>query len=88
MKLVKYDGNWADEMDISGFRVFTNEAWNEYLEAWGKEEYPYSFYVGTNEEVEIYDFEELVRDFTVKDITDKEAAVIVKFFGKDYGFFP
>jgi hypothetical protein len=26
MKLVKYDSNWADEMAIDGFRVFTDNS--------------------------------------------------------------
>lgn len=27
--LVKFDTNWADEMDISGYKVFTEIEWNE-----------------------------------------------------------
>lgn len=38
MLLVKFDDNWADEMDVSGFKLFDNlDAWNAAI-AWFKEE--------------------------------------------------
>lgn len=92
MKLVKYDSNWADEMDIDGFDVFTDSKWEKYLKSF-KDHFDkgdeYSYGIGTNEEIEYSSYDEFVRDFKVTEITDEEAATIEKHFGKHgYGFFP
>ena len=92
--LVKYDSNWADEMDIDGFKVLTNEQWKKYQKGFEKhfKEECYSYCVGTNEEIEYNDFDEFRNDFKVSEITDEEAAVLKKLFAKvstdGYGFFP
>jgi hypothetical protein len=92
--LVKYDSNWADEMDINGFKVLTNEQWEKYQKDFKKlfKKECYSYYVGTNEEIEYSDFDEFISDFKTSEITDEEAAVIEKLFGNlstyGYGFFP
>lgn len=92
--LVKYDSNWADEMDIDGFKVLTNEQWEQYQKDFKKhfKEEGYIYYVGTNEEIEYNDFEEFRNDFNVSEITDEEAAVLEKLFANlstnGYGFFP
>jgi len=93
--LVKYDSNWADEMDIEGFKVFTDEQWEDHQKAFQKrfkEDKVYTYYVGTNEEIEYSSFKEFMRDFKVSEITDEEAAVLEKLFDnlstRGYGFFP
>ena len=92
--LVKYDSNWADEMDIDGFKVLTDKQWEKYQRDFKKhfKEEWYTYYVGTNEEIEYGDFEEFRNDFNVSEITDEEAAVLEKLFGNlskySYGFFP
>ena len=95
MKLVKYDSNWADEMDIDGFRVFTDKQWEKYQEDFKKhfkEDEGYTYYVGTNGDIEYGDFDEFMYDFKVSEITDEEAAVLEKLFDNlstyGYGFFP
>lgn len=94
MKLVKYDSNWADEMDIDGFKVLTNEQWEKYQQDFKKhfKEECYSYYVGTNEEIEYSDFDEFISDFKASEITNEEAAVLEKLFDNlstyGYGFFP
>lgn len=30
MKLIKYNDNWADEMDVEGHCLMTAEQWNEF----------------------------------------------------------
>lgn len=96
MKLVKYDSNWADEMDVSGFRIMTDDDWEAYQEAFknhfdaGEQ---YSHGIGTNEEIEYEDIKQFMSDFKVEEITTEEAAVIHKFFSKGSredgeGFFP
>jgi hypothetical protein len=95
MKLVKYDSNWADEMDIDGFQLFTDKQWEKYQKDFQKrfkKDKSYTYYVGTNEDIEYGDFDEFMSDFKVSEITDEEAAVLEKLFDnlKDYGygFFP
>ena len=95
MKLVKYDSNWADEMDIDGFRLFTDKQWEKYQKDFQKhfkKDKRYTYYVGTNEDIEYGDFDGFMSDFKVSEITDEEAAVLSKLFDnlKDYGygFFP
>lgn len=92
--LVKYDSNWADEMDVSGFRIFTEEEYKNWKLGWKEhfeEEEEYTYYVGTNEEIPYDDLEELMRDFEVSEITEEEAATISRALlngGRSYGFFP
>jgi hypothetical protein len=95
MKLVKYDSNWADEMDIDGFRVFTDKQWEKYQKDFKKlfkEDRGYTYYVGTNEDIEYNSFDEFMSDLKVSEITDEEATVLKKFFDNlttyGYGFFP
>ena len=91
MKLVKYNSNWADEMDIEGFKLFTDKRWKEYqkrFEEYFVENIFYNFYIGTNEEIEYESFVKFMKDFEVIEITDKEAKTIKKFFDKTSGFFP
>lgn len=95
MKLVKYDSNWADEMDIDGFRLFTDEQWEEYQKDFKKlfkEDRGYTYYVGTNEDIEYNSFDEFMSDLKVSEITDEEATVLKKLFDNlttyGYGFFP
>jgi hypothetical protein len=95
MKLVKYDSNWADEMAIDGFRVFTDKQWEKYQEDFKKhfkKDNSYTYYVGSNGDIEYGDFDEFMSDFKVSEITDEEAAVLEKLFDNlstyGYGFFP
>jgi hypothetical protein len=50
--LVKWDTNWADEMDIAGFAIMERKTWNEYKENLRKKKHPFSICIGTNEEIE------------------------------------
>jgi len=90
---VKWDSNWADEMDVSGWRIFSKEDWGKYKKAAEKlfkEEGYYSVGIGTNEDIEYHSLEDLMGDFTVKSISDVEEVVIEKFLGGcgDNGPFP
>lgn len=91
MKLIKYSSNWADEMDISGFSVKSEERYKKWRNAWKllfKEDGDYTFHIGTNEEVEYNSFEEFISDFKIKEISEEDAIVIKNHFGDTDGFFP
>lgn len=80
--LVKFDRDWADEFSVYGFIVCEQERWNEIVLDIDK----IYFNFGTNEGFEAGDITEI--DFNVTEITEDEAAVIIKLFGKEWGIFP
>jgi hypothetical protein len=89
--ILKYNDNWADEMDISGFAVMTESERDEYFAVFKKvfdiNGY-YTFVVGTNEEVEYNTLQDFTNAFHMSEITEEEAKVFSKFFGNEFGFFP
>lgn len=93
--LVRFEENWADEMDIYGFAIFTTEEYNNWCnalsrlrEAMKHAVFTYSF--GTNEEQEYEDFEEFLNCFTAKIIPAEHAEMFRGAFDTDeyYGQFP
>ena len=61
MKLVKYEDNWADEMDLVGFMIMTDQDYDDWLIAVKNtfaDNENQSYYCGSNEEVEfeLYEF--------------------------------
>lgn len=85
--LIKWSDNWADEMDLEGFAVMDTDEfakWKENIPS------PYTFYVGTNEEIdystkkELIDYstkKELISNLEVQPLTPGE----VKFFFDNFG---
>lgn len=78
-------------MDIDGFCVMTETEKNDYFSSFKKiiehSEY-YSFFVGTNEEIEYNNFSDFENDFTVEEITKEEAETLHKLFQGTFGFIP
>lgn len=90
--LVKWSDNWADEMDLDGFKLFTSrEAYDDFL-AQAKEVIDkgrWIFYLGTNEEIEYDDFERFKKTLDASLISESTFQEMVKLFPRmDYGFFP
>jgi hypothetical protein len=99
MILVKFDDNWADEMDVGGFKIFNNlKAWNKALSEFKIEqeieEVDQYFEVcfGTNEYIEYDSFSSFLKKFQITEISKDTAEIIgglfpeVKSYG--YGHFP
>lgn len=80
--LVKFDCNWADEFDVSAFRIVDDMDAVQAIIAGAAEGY----WFGTNEGWEAGEITE--DDFEIVEITDEEAEVLVKLFGSSYGNFP
>jgi hypothetical protein len=83
--LLNWEGNWADEMDISGFGIMKREDWEDYkkmLENRGE----FTFCIGTNEEIEYDNGPALLEEIEVRNITEEEYNIIQKLFGGEYGF--
>jgi hypothetical protein len=102
--LVKFDDNWADEMDVSGFKIFDNlDAWEKCVNEFTKnrfdgeepeddEENYFEVYFGTNEYNEYESMDEFISNFDIAEISDEEAVAIEKIFPEStscgYGHFP
>ncbi len=100
MKLVKYNGNWADEFDTKGFMLVSEGTWEQYLENLevffeNLEGEEYEHYFGTNEWFTFDSLKGYVKDFKVEEISDAEVVVLQKLFGSpldnpygNYGIIP
>lgn len=97
--LVRYDDNWSDEMDISGFVIFkSNQDWESFLEEAKVffEEHPegYTYYVGTNEEIHFENFEDYESRLTAHGLSDEAFKDMKEIFGSpqdeiiSFGFWP
>lgn len=80
--LIKYDGSWADEIDLQGFLVMTREEWKTHLTLVKRfhGETEFEIYIGTNENITFTGFEDYKDSFEVKNLTDEEATILRKFF--------
>lgn len=90
-KLVKWADNWADEMDLDGFKLMTNEEYDAYIAGWKKAfEYKgsYTMCVGTNEDIEYDSFEQFESTLEVNALENGEYRTIIEHLGETYGFFP
>lgn len=91
MKLVKFDKNWADECDVYGFRVMSDDSWNE-LRTLIENSTSFEMYFGTNEGWgDGYGDDaasDLLEDLKAVDITVEQAETIIGLFGASYGVFP
>lgn len=86
--LVKYESDWADEMDIEGLALLTEEDKSRIESLISKRSsYPQTHHVGTNEEIEYCSSEELVPRYTWTPITEDEYKTLHKLIGSDYGHF-
>jgi hypothetical protein len=83
--LIKWDSNWADEMDIEGFIIVSKEKAKEFKKQLKDYDSYFEVYVGTNEDIEYGSGEELLNELTFKTITEEEAKTIKKFFGESSG---
>lgn len=81
--LVQYNGNWADEMDLYGFRIMDKTIWENHM-ARALRFLAFNDFekcVGTNEEV-THTKSSYERSFTATDISETEEAMIKRLFPK------
>ena len=83
--LLKWDSNWADEMDVEGFKIVSKSQFEEWSERM-KERRGFNICIGTNEDIEYSNGRELLSEIKVKPISEDEANVIKKFFGTSGGY--
>jgi len=95
--LVKFDSNYADEFDVSGFTIMSQAAWEKHKvdvakrfaalsapveKMGGYMDYPeLEAYFGTNESLTWSHYDHYIESFDVKELSDDELKVLKKFFG-------
>ena len=96
---VKYEDNWADEMDICGCKIMLPDEWEEYKRKASKifEEKERNavdrfdlvcLCVGTNEDICYDDYDEFIDCFTVTEINTAEKEFLEKIRIDKMGIFP
>lgn len=86
--------NCGDEFDVTGFRLFTEDEYNEYKEIINKlinlSEYENEITCafGTNEYLYFDSWEDYNSSFRFKEITEEEYKSIENVIGKHHGYFP
>jgi hypothetical protein len=87
--LVKYDGNWADEIDLQGFIVMTDLEWKAYKGAMDHvySERSFEVSVGTNEEVSFANADDYFDSFEVKKLTSEESEMLRKLFKNQISYY-
>jgi hypothetical protein len=84
--LIKWESNWADEMDVSGFVVATEKELDEWKTILKNRKTGFMFYIGTNEELYYDSGKQLLSECKIKEITKEEAVVLKKLFKEQFGF--
>jgi len=93
--LVKFNDDWADEMDIDGFHVYDKEVWQRIVTRVKNYGGGFDAHFGTNEENEYMDADDLLSNYKVTEIFEQDYDTLKRLFAKsydnnliDYGNFP
>jgi hypothetical protein len=84
--LYKYSANWADEMDVAGFMLLT-ELEKDMALASIKKKFRKggTVSIGTNEEIEYSDSDEVMNDVSITEISKQDYDTISRLFGTSFG---
>lgn len=82
--LAKYEADYADEFDVYGLAVLTEEDKN-YFDNLPEQQYCHSF--GSNDAIEYETKAELLSNYTWTELYKEEAELVIKLIGKYYGKF-
>jgi len=85
--LVEFSTNWADEMDLSGFKVYDKAEWEKLVTKVSSHKTSFEVYFGTNESNEYENGKALLEEYTITHISDADAEVIERLLGGEYGMF-
>ena len=89
--LITQDGNYADEFDVSGFRLVKFKSEKDLLDSLKPTEdidkWPKELYFGSNASIEYNDLEEYLGSFGISELKESEYKIIEKFLGTEYGHF-
>lgn len=87
--VLKYEDNWADEMDIQSFLILNEEDKIKYYdkakENLDKLNKKLIICLGTNEEIIFEKSADFIKTLKIKEISETEANIIKKYIGKKFG---
>lgn len=83
--LVKWSDNWADEMDLDGFCIYTESAWKDFRTKLSAYKDEFSICVGTNEDIDYSNGKDLLKKMNVHKLSESDYATISRIFGDGYG---
>lgn len=87
--LVQFSDNWADEMDLEGFKVLEGIELEQFEHAFEELDDWITVHFGTNEENEYSNSDELRSKYSVTEIYPLEAQMLQTRFGQvAYGHWP
>jgi hypothetical protein len=91
--LVKYNDNWADEMDLDGFRLMERIEYKEFVkDIKAIKSFPLEVYFGTNQFVIFESVEDIMKSLKFETVTEDEFALLTALFPQaarwGYGMFP
>lgn len=91
--LVKFADNWADEMDLDGFRIMNDKQLDEFTKGIRNiKNFPLEIYFGTNEYIPYENQEQIMRTIKIQPLTAGEKALFDRSFPQaakwGYGHFP
>lgn len=82
--LVTFDDNWADEMDIEGFAVATEDQLELFKRDLMAANYPTEIYIGSNQSIGYNDFDDYWACVDHEEITLEEYNLISKLFSAKF----
>ena len=94
--LARFVGNYADEFDLDGIQVWTEDEVDEFKAAakrYFKVNDELEIYFGTNEAMTWYSAEDVINDVSFKEISNEEANMLTRLFSDGHwtnwpGYFP
>lgn len=88
-KLIKFNGDWADEFNLYGFSIMTAVAWDEIERELTNADQSIEIedvYFGTNEAMNWNCTADFLQDLEVISISEKEAEILKRLFGHCFGY--
>lgn len=79
--LVDFFCGYADEFDLSGWRVFTQPDWEKYKASIPN--HPFELYFGTNQQLDFEDSDDFLACFQTRLLTSEQFAVLTELFARD-----
>lgn len=82
--LIKSKINWADEMDLGGFALFTRDEWDKHLSlvkrGFISDEFTGIMGIGSNQELNFKNINEYKKQFKINELSTAEVKLIMKQF--------
>ena len=78
--LIKWEGNWADEMTVLGFVIMPKQKADSYKQYLEDREEEFTLSAGSNQDIKYYSGEELLEELEFSNLTNDEFEVFKKHF--------